>query len=99
MARFLRNDGYGREQWLALRLVHLARGRYFRVASQLLLIGFVATLSLAQSKEDRSMNTSGPSLGQVSGHVYRADTGEPIPKAQVTLSPTNDDEHSANFGA
>ncbi len=97
MAHFLRNDGDGREQWLALRLVHLARGRYFRVASQLLLIGFVATLSFAQSKEDRSMNTPGLSLGQVSGHVYRADTGEPIPKAQVTLWPANEDVHGANF--
>ena len=69
MARFLRNDGDGREQWLALGLVYLARGRYFRVASQLLLIGFVATLSFAQSKENRSMNTAGPSPGQVSGHL------------------------------
>jgi len=29
-------------------------------------------------------------MGQVSGHVYRADTGEPIPKTQVSLLPTDE---------
>lgn len=46
-------------------------------------------LSLAQSKDDRSMATPKP-LGQVSGHVYRADTGEPIPKTLVSLRPTDE---------
>lgn len=31
-----------------------------------------------------------PVLGQVSGHVYRPDTGEPIPKTQVSLLPTDE---------
>jgi len=97
MAHFLRNDGVAREQWLAIRLVRLVCGSYFRVASQFLLIGCMATPSLAQSKQDKSFEPPKSSLGQVSGHVYRADTGEPIPKVQVSVSPTNDDEHSANF--
>ena len=29
-------------------------------------------------------------MGQVLGHVYRADTGEPIPKTQVSLLPADD---------
>lgn len=36
------------------------------------------------------MAGSKPVLGQVSGHVYRADTGEPIPKTQVSLLPTDE---------
>jgi Carboxypeptidase regulatory-like domain len=97
MAHLLRNDGNGVAQWFPLRLVQVARGRSLLVASQFLLIGFMATLSLAQSKEDQSLVPSKSSLGQVSGHVYRSDTGEPIQKAQVTLLPANEDEHSANF--
>jgi Carboxypeptidase regulatory-like domain len=84
-------------QWLPLKLVRVTRGRFLWVASPFLMIGFVTAVSLAQSKADESLSTPKPSLGQVSGHVYSADTGEPIPKAQVALSPTNEDEHSANF--
>jgi len=34
-------------------------------------------------------------LGQISGHVYRSDTGEPIPKAQVELSAADQDTAKA----
>jgi Carboxypeptidase regulatory-like domain len=50
---------------------------------------FFTALSLAQSKDDRSMVGPKP-LGQISGHVYRADTGEPISKTQVSLLPTDE---------
>jgi Carboxypeptidase regulatory-like domain len=62
-------------------------------ASRFLVIGFLAALSLAQSKEGRSAISPKPSPGRVSGHVYRTDTGEPIAKAQVSLSPS--DENTA----
>ncbi len=97
MAHFLKNDGDGVAKWLRLTLVQVARGGSLWVASQVLLIGFVTTLSLAQSKEDQSLVPPKSSLGQVSGHVYRADTGEPILKAQVALYPANEDVHSPNF--
>jgi hypothetical protein len=63
-----------------------------RSASRFLLIGFMAAVCLAQSKE---MASPKPLLGQMSGHVYRTDTGEPIPKAQVALSPTDEDTAKA----
>lgn len=59
------------------------------VALFLFPVVFFAALSFAQSKDDRSMASSKP-LGQVSGHVYRADTGEPIPKTQVSLLPSDE---------
>jgi hypothetical protein len=39
----------------------------------------------------QSKDLSNQSLGTISGHVYRSDTGEPIPKAQVQLLVTDDD--------
>ncbi|HET9400946.1 MAG TPA: carboxypeptidase regulatory-like domain-containing protein [Candidatus Acidoferrales bacterium] len=40
-----------------------------------------------QSQSDASDSiTAGPAPGQVSGHILRADTGEPLPKATVMLT-------------
>lgn len=61
-----------------------------RAAWPLFPVVFFTALSLAQSKDDRSMASPKPALGQVSGHVYRTDTGEPIPKTQVSLLPTDE---------
>ena len=61
-----------------------------RAAWHLFPVVFFTTLSLAQSKDERSMASPKPAPGQVSGHVYRADTGEPIPKTQVSLRPTDE---------
>jgi hypothetical protein len=49
-----------------------------------------ARLTLAQAKDDPQASKSSP-LGQISGGVYRSDTGEPIPKAQVELYPADSD--------
>jgi hypothetical protein len=49
-----------------------------------------ATLTLAQAKDDPQASKSSR-LGQISGGVYRSDTGEPIPKAQVELYPADSD--------
>ncbi|MFY9562366.1 MAG: carboxypeptidase-like regulatory domain-containing protein [Terriglobales bacterium] len=40
----------------------------------------------AQTKDYPQASASKAALGQISGHVYRSDTQEPIPKAQVELS-------------
>jgi hypothetical protein len=61
-----------------------------RAALPLFGLVFFTALSLAQSKDDHSMARPKTALGQVSGHVYRADTGEPIPKTQVSLLPTDE---------
>jgi hypothetical protein len=50
---------------------------------------FFTTLTSAQST-DGSMASPKAAMGQVSRHVYRADTGEPIPKTQVSLLPTDE---------
>jgi len=59
-------------------------------ASRFLLIGFMAAHSLAQSQEGRSAVSPKASPGRVSGHVYRTDTGGPIAKAQISLSPADE---------
>jgi hypothetical protein len=76
------------EEWLCALLAH--------AASRLALIGLITIVSFAQSKDDRIIAKPKPALGQVSGHVYRADTDEPIPKTQVSLLPA--DEATAKAG-
>jgi hypothetical protein len=63
----------------------------FCVAIALLLS--LATVAAAQSND--SPQPSKSTLGQISGRVYRSDTGEPIPKAQVELYPTDPDTAKA----
>ena len=57
----------------------------FCIAAPLLLT--LATVTAAQTK-DYPQPSKSP-LGQISGRVSRSDTGEPIPKAQVQLSPAD----------
>jgi hypothetical protein len=66
-----------------------------RAASRFLLIGFITVFCVAQSKEDQSMAGPKSLPGQLSGHVYRADTGEPVPKTQVSLLPADDNTAKA----
>ena len=70
------------EAWLYRLLAH--------TVARLLWIGLVAGICVAQSKDDRALTGPKSALGQVSGHVYRADTGEPIPKTQVSLLPADE---------
>jgi len=44
----------------------------------------------AQMKDSPQLQVSKQPLGQISGHVYRSDTGEPIPKAEVSLNPQDE---------
>ena len=54
------------------------------------LICLFASFCLGQTKDLANQH-----FGQISGHVYRADNGEPIPKAQVQLFGTDDDTTKA----
>jgi uncharacterized protein (DUF2141 family) len=65
----------------------------FCIVTALLLT--LATVTAAQTKDYPQPPKS--SLGQVLGRVSRSDTGEPIPKAQVQLSPA-DPETSKSAG-
>jgi hypothetical protein len=47
----------------------------------------------AQTNDNPQLSKS--MLGQISGHVYRSDTGEPVPKAQVEVSPADSDTAKA----
>ncbi len=49
-------------------------------SSTIFLLFLLASFCFSQSE-----NSPKQSLGQISGHVYRSDTGEPIPKTQVQL--------------
>ena len=54
------------------------------VSSAAALVGFSLCLIVVAAAQSKDV-TSQSALGQISGHVYRSDTGEPIPKAQVGL--------------
>ena len=64
----------------------------FRIATYLIVCIWLgpghATLAIAQTKDYPQPSKSTP--GQISGGVYRSDTGEPLPKAQVELNPADD---------
>jgi uncharacterized protein (DUF2141 family) len=63
----------------------------FRIATALLLT--LAAATAAQTNDNSPHFKS--VLGQISGHVYRSDTGEPVPKAQVSLYPGDPDTAKA----
>jgi Carboxypeptidase regulatory-like domain len=63
----------------------------FCVAAALLLT--LAVVTAAQTKD--YAQPSKPMLGQISGHVYNSDTGEPVPKAQIELYPADPDTAQA----
>lgn len=57
------------------------------------------TLVFAQSKKEVQPSPTSTQLGQISGHVYRAATAEPISKAQVELFATDQATLQATGGA
>jgi hypothetical protein len=59
-------------------------------------LALVALMS-AQTK-DSKLSPSSKSLGQVSGHVYRGSSSEPVSKAQVTLTATHQETYDAAGG-
>src|SRR5208282_5672410 len=63
----------------------------FCVGTPLLLT--LAVVTAAQTKD--YAQPAKPMLGQISGHVYNSDTGEPVPKAQVELYPADPDTAQA----
>src|SRR5438132_6866957 len=69
----------------------------FRIVTSLCAVFLLtpATVTAAQTKDYPQPHKS--SLGQILGRVSRSDTGEPIPKAQVQLSPA-DPETSKSAG-
>ena len=61
---------------------------------------FLCALSLLTSSKVAAQTNDNPqlsksTLGQISGHVYRSDTGEPVSKAQVEVSPADSDTGKA----
>jgi len=61
----------------------------FCIATPLLLT--LAVVTAAQTNDNPQPSKSMSMLGQISGHVCRSDTGEPVPKAQVELYPSDSD--------
>jgi hypothetical protein len=59
------------------------------------LLPTIATVTAAQTPDNPQPSKSMSTLGQISGHVYRSDTGEPVPKAQVDLYPADPDTAKA----
>lgn len=55
----------------------------------------LALLLSVVSEAQTSVTQPLPPPGQISGHVYRSDTGEPIPKAQVELTAADETTASA----
>jgi uncharacterized protein (DUF2141 family) len=60
-----------------------------------LLLSTLATVTAAQTTDNPQPSKSISAPGQISGHVYRSDTGEPVPKAQVDLYPADTDTAKA----
>jgi len=56
----------------------------------------MVAVTSAQTEPKQSLSPK--SLGQVSGHVYRGNSSEPVSKAQVTLSATHEETYEAAGG-
>src|ERR1019366_8615651 len=67
----------------------------FHIATSLCAVFLLtpATVTAAQTKDYPQPSKS--MLGQISGRVYRSDTGEPVPQAQVKLYPADPDTAKA----
>jgi hypothetical protein len=65
----------------------------FALCVVLALLLILATVTAAQTNDNPQPSKS--VLGQISGRVYRSDTGEPVPKAQVSLYPADPDTAKA----
>ncbi len=67
----------------------------FRIATSLCAVFLLtpATVTAAQTNDNPQPSKS--TLGQISGRVYRSDTGEPVPTAQVDLYPADPDTAKA----
>jgi protocatechuate 3,4-dioxygenase beta subunit len=50
-------------------------------------VAFCATMGAQRSAGQNNSSATPPQPGQITGHVYRADTNEPVSKAMVNLSP------------
>jgi hypothetical protein len=59
----------------------------------------VAETTAGQTKDSAHQPTMAQLPGQISGYVYRADTGEPVPKAEVSLDPQDQDTGKAAGGS
>ena len=71
------------------------RSARFAFCIATLLLSILATVTAAQTTDNPQPSKSMSALGQISGHVYRSDTGEPVPKAQVELYPSDPDTAKA----
>src|ERR1039457_5277632 len=65
----------------------------FRIATPLWACVLLTLVGLAAAQTKDDPQRSG--RGQISGRVYRSDTGEPVPKAQVKLYPADPDTAKA----
>jgi hypothetical protein len=67
----------------------------FRITTSLCAVFLLTPATVTAAQTDDNPQPSKSTLGQISGHVYRSDTGEPVPKAQVDLSPADPDTAKA----
>ena len=73
-----------------------------RIAATLCLcacLPVVAKTTAGQTKDSAHQPTMAQLPGQISGYVYRAGTGEPVPKAEVSLHPQDEDTGKAAGGS
>jgi hypothetical protein len=67
----------------------------FSVAACVCIPLLLTSVTLSAGQTTDSSQPSKPSLGQISGRVSRSDTGESIPKAEVSLYPSDPDTAKA----
>jgi protocatechuate 3,4-dioxygenase beta subunit len=69
-----------------------ARSSHFalRIAGTLCICACLATVAEEAAGQIDTEQQTNSKQSQISGHVYRSDTGEPISKAQVSLDPQDD---------
>jgi hypothetical protein len=67
----------------------------FRIAASVCAVLLLASVATSAAQTTDPSPTSKSALGQISGRVYRSDTGESVPKAEVELYPADSDTAKA----
>jgi uncharacterized GH25 family protein len=71
------------------RAVHIAyRNRMITTAAIVACLALCGTIFAPNSAAQNNSSATQQQPGQITGHVYRADNNEPIPRAMVSLNPT-----------
>jgi len=81
------SEGYNRAVFITYRNRMITSAKFAKLGIAIFLAA-CATIGVHPSAAQNNSSATQQQPGQITGHVYRADNNEPIPRAMVSLNPT-----------